>query len=347
MDKHSFARNHLLTRSLLSYLLYPTSCIYAGFMLFRRRYLYRKPYRAPFKVISIGNIVSGGSGKTPITIALANALQALGLKVAIASRGYLAGWEDRGGQISDGTKLLTNVANAGDEAMMVASSLPGIPVFVGRKRSAILELISKSISPDIVILDDALQHLKVARDLDLIVFDSLVGLGNGFVIPAGYLREPLSSLPENAIILLHSKNGHTPKQELMHCLKNLQLPLFMVNSQASRILRDNAEITPSSLMGKSISLVSAIAHPDSFEDSVNSLGITYHKHHRFPDHFAYQDDAAMTNLLNDVSEYLLCTAKDYTKLQSVPTLKDRLLCLNLETTLDSALVDKVMELIEN
>ncbi|MCD8479427.1 MAG: tetraacyldisaccharide 4'-kinase [Candidatus Cloacimonetes bacterium] len=149
MDKHNFATRHLLARSLLSYLLYPASLIYAGYMLFRRKFLFPKPFRAPFKVISIGNIVSGGSGKTPITIALAKALQNHGLKVAVASRAYKAGWENSAAMISDGKRLLTTVANAGDEALMVASALPGIPVYVGRKRKDVLRLIAPS-QPDVV-----------------------------------------------------------------------------------------------------------------------------------------------------------------------------------------------------
>ena len=309
-------------------------------MLFRRKFLFPSPYRAPFTVISVGNLTSGGSGKTPITIALAKALQGRGFRVVVASRGYRAGWEERGGMISDGSRLLTDVSGAGDEALMVASALPGIPVFVGRKRSTVLQEVAK-LKPDLVILDDAMQHLKVARDLDIVIFDTKVGLGNGWVIPAGYLREPLSALPKNAIILLHSKNGLHAPEALLGRLQKSNLPRFAASSHATTITCAAGEIDPASLQSKKISLVSAIAHPDSFESSARAMGIHFQAHHRFPDHFAYTEPNAMRDLLQDDCDFLLCTAKDYAKLQSVTNLKDRLLCLHLETTLDPAFVDKV------
>jgi len=325
-------------------MLYPASLIYAGHMLFRRKFLFPNPYRAPFKVISVGNLTSGGSGKTPITIALAKALQDTGFRVVVASRGYRAGWEQRGGMISDGSRLLTDVCNAGDEALMVATALPRIPVFVGRNRREVLRQVAK-LKPDLVILDDAMQHLKVARDLDIVVFDTKVGLGNGWVIPAGYLREPLSALPEKSIILLHSKNGLHAPDALLSRLHKTSLPRFVASSHASTIRSEAGVIDPTCWQNKQISLVSAIAHPDSFESSARALGIRFQAHHRFPDHFAYSDPNAMRSLLQDVCEILLCTAKDWAKLQDVPTLKDRLFCLDLETSLDPALVDKITSIL--
>lgn len=340
MNKHSLTSAHLLHRSLLSYLLYPASCIYAGYLLFRRKYLFPKPFRAPFKVLSIGNITSGGSGKTPLTIALAKALQARGLKVGIASRGYQAAWENRAAMIFDGQKLLTTIQNAGDEACMVASQVPGIPVFVGRNRSAVLQLIAKH-KLDLIILDDALQHLKVARDLDLVVFDSQVGLGNGFVIPAGYLREPLCALPNEAIILLHSKNCMPTQCALKQALTKLKQPVFQVQSRATKLLSGNQEQELKELQGKGLSLVSGIAHPDSFEDSVRALGLSFAHHYRFADHFAFRDAKAMAPLLKDESDFLLSTQKDAIKLQEHPLLASKILCLCLETSLDADLVDAV------
>ncbi|HCM14558.1 MAG TPA: tetraacyldisaccharide 4'-kinase [Candidatus Cloacimonas sp.] len=351
MDKHSFTTKHLLQRSLLSYMLYPASRLYAGYMLLRRRYLFPMPYKAAFRVISIGNLTSGGSGKTPITIALAAALKEKGLNVVVASRGYHAAWEDQGGMISDGRKLLTDVSKAGDEALMVASALPGIPVLVGRKRKQVL-LQAEKLKPDLLILDDAMQHLKVARDLDIVVFDSKVGLGNGWVIPAGYLREPLSALPENSIILLHSKNGHVAPASLQNTLLRTGLPLFVVHSSADTIISDGRMISPQALAHSSLSLISAIAHPSSFEASAQALALPFRKHYAFPDHFAFApNNPDMNRFLqearNQADELYICTDKDYQKLQQITLLKDRLLCLSLKTTLDPALVDKVMGVIDN
>lgn len=341
MDKQAFAVKHLLNRSLLSILLYPASLGYAGYMLFRRKFLFRHPHRASFKVISIGNLTSGGSGKTPLTIALAKALQAKGISVAIASRGYLAEWEDKPALIFDGQQFLADVSQAGDEASMVASQVPGIPVFVGRDRSAVIDC-AAAFPIQVLLLDDALQHLKVARDIDLVVFDSQIGLGNGWVIPAGYLREPLSALPKTAIILLHSKNAAVPDATLMRSISKLPQTVYQLRSQASHILQGKYELPLSELSGKSLSLVSGIAHPDSFERSVKALGLKYEHHYRWPDHFAYTDAASLQMLREDESQYLLCTQKDAIKLQMNAELVPKVLSLVLKTTLDDSLVEEVM-----
>ncbi|MDD3536329.1 MAG: tetraacyldisaccharide 4'-kinase [Candidatus Cloacimonetes bacterium] len=341
MDKHSFARRHLYRKSYLSFLLYPASLLYAGYMLIRRKYLFPKPYRAPFKVISVGNLSLGGSGKSPLTIALAKALRNKGFRLAISSRGYKAGWEETGGIIHDGRDFVAKLKDSGDEAWMVASALKNIPVYVGRKRREILKM-AEANAPEIMILDDALQHLGVARDLDIIVFDASIGCGNGFCLPAGYLREPLSALPDKALIVIHSKNGASPSDKLIALLKAKGKPLFIVQSRAGAIYSADGAIPLSALESKSISLVSGIAQPHSFEESVRSLGLGYDKHYAFSDHHAFEDKATLETLLADKSDYLLCTHKDAVKLQRYTMLQDKLLWLELELSLADDLVDRII-----
>lgn len=310
-------------------------------MLIRRKYLYPKPYRAPYKVISVGNLTLGGSGKSPLTIALAKALREKGFHLAISSRGYQAGWEEKGGIIHDGKSFVAKLEDAGDEAWMLASALKNIPVYVGRKRREILK-IAESQTPDIVILDDALQHLKVARDLDLVVFDASIGLGNGFCLPAGYLREPLSALPDKALIIINSKNGVLPSDKLISTLKAKGNPLYYVQSGAGAIHSADGILTLSELAGKSISLVSGIAQPFSFEESVRSLGLDFDKHYAYSDHHAFEDKASLDTLLTNTSDYLLCTHKDAVKLQRYNVLKDKLLWLELVVELPDDLVERIV-----
>jgi tetraacyldisaccharide 4'-kinase len=332
MSSASFTKKHLLSRSGLSYALYPAALLYAAYMRCRRRFLFPHPYRAPFKVISIGNLSCGGSGKTPIAIALAQELSARNWSVAYSSRGYKSRLEHSAKLIYDGHKLLASPSVVGDEAIMAALSLPGIPVFCGKRRTEVLQLAQDLIpNLELMILDDAFQHLKVARDVEIVVFDSEIGLGNGFVLPAGYLREGLAAISPNSICLLHQKPQGPENPALREKLISTGAKVYTVTSSSGDILHKDKRIELRHLQGKSISLVSAIAHPESFARSVSALGLSYARHHIFPDHYLFQDAQSINQLKRDTSDYLLCTAKDAGKL--IPNFGDRLLILTMKTKL--------------
>jgi tetraacyldisaccharide 4'-kinase len=340
VDSARFARKHLLKRSCLSYALYPASVVVAAYMRLRRRYFFRRPYRAEFKVISIGNLSCGGSGKTPIAIALARELQKLNQRVAYSSRGYKSPMENMGTMISDGNKPLASFSIAGDEATMAATILPGVPVFCGKQRKQVLIQAECALSYlDVMILDDAFQHLKVARDIDILVFDSELGLGNGFVLPAGYLREGLSAIAKDTICLLHQKPQGKENPELKARLQATGAKVYTVVSSSGEILNQGKKFGLSRLQDKRINLVSGIAHPDSFANSVSALGIKYQKHYIFPDHHDFQDRHSRNQLNSDDSDYLLCTAKDAVKL--MPILGDKLLILCMDTQLPRDLMQEL------
>lgn len=341
MRRQSFARTHLLNRSFLSYILYPASLVYAGYMLFRRKVLFPSPYKADFPVVSIGNLTIGGSGKSPIAIALIKALKARGLKVAYASRGYKSALEDGAFLLYDGKKFLHPEDKAGDEAVMAARILKDVPVFCGKRRTDVLKL-AKSLALDILILDDAFQHLRVHRDLDIVVFDTQTALGNGFVIPAGFLREGLCALHGDSILILHQKPDGSPNPALKQRLRRQGQPLYRAYSLCSDITHQGEIIDPKSLKGKNIALVSAIAQPLSFESSVRKMGISFSEHHIFGDHHPFADSKTVELLKQEPADYLLCTAKDAPKLE--PIFGNRLLVLGLETTLEPELIDFVMSL---
>lgn len=145
-------------------------------------------------VVSLGNITAGGTGKTPTACLIARWLLEEGYKVALLNRGYRSKAEAQQAVMSDGEHILLDAAHGGDEALLLARSLPGIPVIVGRKRSETGQLAIDLFKPQVLLLDDGFQHWQLARDLDIVLIDCTNPFGNGHVLPRGLLREPLEHL---------------------------------------------------------------------------------------------------------------------------------------------------------
>jgi len=163
-----------------------------------------KTRRLPCGVVSVGNITIGGTGKTPMTMYAAQAAKNLGYRVVVISRGYRGKAENTGGIVSDGQSILMAPDEAGDEPFMMAEKLQGTPVVVGKDRYAAGRLAIASFRPDLVILDDAFQHLPLHRNLDIVLLDSRRPVGNGHLLPRGPLREPVDSLARaDAVVLTH------------------------------------------------------------------------------------------------------------------------------------------------
>lgn len=334
LDIHGFIGKHLLKRSILSYLLYPVGQLYAAFQAYRRRQLSTKQYHAPCKIISIGNIVSGGSGKTPLTIALVKMLADSGIRVAVSHRGYKGKFENSPRIISNSAKLLYPADVAGDEAYLIASSLPGIPVVVGRRRKDAIRLLLKSYpSTQVVVMDDAFQHIRVARDLDIICFSAESGIGNGFVLPAGYLRESLRALNNNCLAVVYRMQGNSETSSWESKLNTENI--FHSHATLRDCVDCHGEHFPfESLHGKRIVLVSGIANPQGFEENIRKLGISFATHHVYPDHHHFADAGLTQTILSDLPDVILCTQKDIMKLAVYPELAPRLRALVLAYQLD-------------
>lgn len=164
--------------------------------------LYRE-YRLFRPVISVGNLTVGGSGKTPMTLHLAEMLARQGLQPAVLSRGYKGALEKGGGGIvSDGRNLLTGPEMAGDEPYMMAAQLRDIPFIVGADRYRAGCLAIRHFSPDVIILDDAFQHRRLYRDINLLLVDAVSGFGSGHLLPRGPLREPISAAGRADAVIL-------------------------------------------------------------------------------------------------------------------------------------------------
>jgi len=338
VNLHNLIRNHLLKRSCLSILLYPLGYAYAKLQASRRKHLIPRAWQAPCKVISIGNLTAGGSGKTPLTIALARMLQEAGYAVAVSHRGYKGEYERIPTLISNQAKVLYPPEIAGDEAHLIASSLPGIPVVVGKNRRFAIKLLLRLFpSTKVVIMDDAMQHLRVHRDLDIVSFSAEIGLGNGWVIPAGYLRESLEALSESCLVMIYSKLPGIDTGDLAKRLAARTSRMYYSHARIAGWKDADGNIHRlEELQSKSIALVSGIADPASFEGLVKGQGIGFNKHFQYPDHYHYTDTKCLQDLRQEPAEVLLCTEKDLGKLARHEDIKTRLAAIMLDYTLDDA-----------
>jgi tetraacyldisaccharide 4'-kinase len=144
-----------------------------------------KTRRLDCLVVSVGNLTLGGTGKTPATIYLARRIQSYGYRVVVISRGYRGSAERKGGVASNGKDILMQASACGDEAYMMARALGDIPVMVGRDRYAIGRVALQKFSPQVILLDDAFQHIRLWRDLDLVLLDAGKPFGNEKLFPSG------------------------------------------------------------------------------------------------------------------------------------------------------------------
>ncbi len=321
----------------LVFLLAASAVIY-GFAQRIRVWSYRHKLlpaqKLPCTVISVGNITVGGTGKTPMTIYLAAKLQQEGLRVAVISRGYRGGAENGGGVVSDGRHLLMNSAQAGDEPFLIASRLVDIPVVVGKNRYEAGRMTFAKFQPDVIVLDDAFQHLKLKRDIDLVLLDCVRPLGNRHLLPRGGLRETAAALSRaTACILTRSGKSTDKTAAASHAeIKSLlpEIPVFVsshepywyrVKSGAQTPLDAiDSFLSPDELEGISQHKVfgfSGIARNDHFRQTVEEIGFNTVGFSEFSDHHRYSADelaGIVRAAQQGRAECLITTEKDYARI---------------------------------
>lgn len=254
----------------------------------------RKKRKLCSSVISVGNIVLGGTGKTPAVELLARMLKNMGRRVAILSRGYgrkPAKSSMSLGVVSDGREVLLGTEEGGDEPQLLARNLPGVAVLVGRDRFLAGSYAIDNLGTDAVILDDGYQYSALERDLDIVTIDTGRPFGNGYVFPRGTLREPRHGLKRADIFLLTRVEKDFSLGDLKKELRSINPEAPMVESMHSPVCLQNIvtgkRIEVDSLDGKRILALSSIGYPQSFEKTLRELGAIIEHSFRFADHHRY------------------------------------------------------------
>ena len=270
----------------------------------------KKRCKFPAKVISIGNLSVGGTGKTPTTLELAKFLTSRGYRVSVVLRGYKR--EKKGTLlVSDGKEIFFSPSEVGDEAYLYARLL-NIPVAVAERRCEGVSLVVERFRPDVVLLDDAFQHLAVERDLDIVLLTPKDLKDR--VLPFGRLREPPAVLKRRGDFCLFTKTeSYQPLEEFC---KALGKPYGYLTLKGFKLFTPSLEEVPlSTLEGKEVGIVSALGDNETFQKQVFNLAKIYRfevkKVLAFRDHYHYRGVKLDPNLL------WLTTFKDLFKLEGV------------------------------
>ncbi|MDD4101841.1 MAG: tetraacyldisaccharide 4'-kinase [Kiritimatiellae bacterium] len=316
------------------------ACAFKGVVLLRL-FLYNsgifRRYPLGCQVISVGNITAGGTGKTPVVEIFARELQKSGRKVAILSRGYRKKelpWYQRLFResmepprvVSDGKRLLLDSDMGGDEPYMLASNLPGVVVLVDKNRVKSGRYAVKRFGSDTLILDDGFQYQKLRHRLEVVLVDKTNPFGNGCMLPRGVLREPVRNLKRADFIFITKSDGNSA--ELRQRIRELNTTAEIIECRHQpRYLRNvfTAEHFPLDwLQGKTVTSLSGIAVPQSFENSLRLMGAKVIYCERYADHHRYnaQEIIDAVNKAADMrADALLTTEKDavrFPKLETTP-----------------------------
>jgi tetraacyldisaccharide 4'-kinase len=304
------------------------SVVYGGLVCLRAR-LYEKgvlpSQTLPCRVVSIGNLIAGGTGKTPMTILVARMIQDMGCRVVVLSRGYRGRMEKTGGVVSDGRTIFKGPEDAGDEPYLMARILTGIPVVVGQRRYEAGMMAVKRFQPDVIVLDDAFQHLRLKRDLNLVLLDSRSPFGNGHLLPRGLLREPLSALRRaHAVVYTRSETVLTPPihhRALRHqpIFYTIHHPIIRKTDQEEGgSVADTLDL--SMLKGKKAVAFAGLADNAQFFDSLEQAGCMLIHTFSFSDHHRYgciDLDRIAATVIEKSADVMVTTLKDFVKIDRV------------------------------
>jgi tetraacyldisaccharide 4'-kinase len=291
-------------------------------LLFDRGVLRIHRFNCP--VISVGNLTMGGTGKTPMVVWLASLFSKEGYRVGIVSRGYGGVESGRVIVVSDGENILAEQAISGDEPLMLARRLQGIPVLCSSKRAEAAKAAIEKFKCNALILDDGFQHRYVARDLDIVMLDSRNPFGSGRVFPRGTMREKAAALARAQVLVLSRFDQSEDAEKNCHKLRR-QWPGKTVVTATHRPVRifsavDHGERPLTSLTELRLAAFAGIARPNDFFQSVDNLGARLVYTAAFPDHYPLTSEL-LASLVREASnfspELWLTTEKDWVRLPQV------------------------------
>jgi tetraacyldisaccharide 4'-kinase len=279
-----------------------------------------KTFRLNAPVISVGNLTVGGTGKTPCVAFIAATLRDAGHRAAILSRGYKRQTKERV-EVSNGAEILCTSAESGDEPFLLAHNCPGVRVVVDRDRVAAGQWLESRATISVFLLDDAYQHLRLARDLNLLLIDATEPLSEAAMIPFGRLREPLPEIRRaDAIIITRSDRitDSTARTELLETLNRIarhETPIFFAWHRMTQLrnLQSQTAVSLADFSGKPVAAVSGIARPERFIDDLNKAGMQIALRRDFADHHRYSE-SEFASILADAqtanAEAIIVTEKD-------------------------------------
>lgn len=275
-------------------------------------------------VISIGNLTTGGTGKTPITAEIARSIEKTGKKVAILSRGYGGALPSKKiNVISDGKKIFHNAKEAGDEPFWLAKNIKNVAVITGKNRIKAAKWAAKELGIEVFILDDGYQHIKLERDLNIMVIDAHKKFGNEELLPSGPLREPIKEIKRADKIIVVNKKSYD-KSTLKDCraysrylIKTYNKNVFACNMINSGIY--NAKNGSPLSENHKLYAFTGIGQPEFFFGFLDNFPAKIVKKVEYSDHHAYSQEDVI-EIINDARKAgagaIITTEKDIVKLES-------------------------------
>jgi len=279
--------------------------------------------KLPALVISIGNLSAGGTGKTPLTILLAKTLRAQGWKVAIVARGYRR--QKKGlVVVSDGQQILADLAEAGDEPLLMAQACEGVPVIVDEQKKVAAAAAIEKFAPNIILVDDGFQHRRLHRDIDIVLVDVQTPLSHLWWFPAAPMREPAASLRRADFVILNTGGGEAGEPLAEKYRRYTPARIFSGALQGNgwrRLAGASGKLSPLDLVqGQPVLLISGIAQPERFRLAVEKFGARVVHEIKFRDHHRYQENDLQTIAAARKAagaRYILTTSKDAVKLAAL------------------------------
>jgi tetraacyldisaccharide 4'-kinase len=324
----------------------------------KRAFFLRHQRKLPYRVISLGNITVGGTGKTPAAIALAQEAKKRGFSPVILTRGY-KGSAKGPCFVTRGEGPLLNAREAGDEPVLMAEKLSGVPVVKGGNRYeagmfALQNMDSQLSGPGfqpLFILDDGFQHWKLCRDKDVLLIDSGDPFGSRTLLPLGKLREPLGAIARADIVVLTKCSGpvgfHRSNIEVIIAevkKYNAKAPVFLSGHTIIALsLQSGEKISPEKLKDRKVFGFCALGNPGSFRNTVAATGsvitgfMTYRDHYRFSgeDMVKIKEEA-----LKSGAEWIVTTEKDMIKIRDLD-LPANIIIIGIEFSIDKGFYDAV------
>ncbi len=300
------------------------SWVYA-FVIRLRLWLYQKDWlvqkRVPCHVVSIGNITTGGTGKTPMTLYLAEEWQKRGYKVGIVSRGYRRKNKTPLVLVTDGETIFATPDDVGDEPYLMAQRLSGVPIVVCADRFEGCQTLIHRFAIEVILLDDAFQHLKMYRDQNILIIDATNPFGNGHLLPSGPLREPLSAIKRSDLLIFSRVENETAMHAMMQRVAPYQSQILQSCFETIGIidLKTDEIFAPKILKEQPVLPFCGIGNPDAFLAQLRRLGATLSAAHIFEDHHDYKKSDLET-IINSKDKkndtWIVTTEKDAVKIKA-------------------------------